>query len=426
MKISPLPLRALVACAMLLAAVSSAETQDAAASTTSEGCVAVTGATGFVAGHVIEILLRRGLTVHGTVRGNPAKNLNTAHLLHLDEQLPGRLKLFEADLLSGNPFSQAFTGCWGLIHVASPVMQHRTVPSKFLEITVKGTLSALEAAQKTGMKTVIVTSSVATMAPKAAKQQNAIGVDPYTVNDYNDVSTLVYGTYAFSKSTAENATTAWLERNGDPFRYASIHFSFANGPQQNTRVTSSNRPVHLLLQRHLGPFYIPISMQLTDVRDVAAAHVHALFDPRASGRYLVAYESQERAQFTSAEALTLLQEALPEVPLPSVGLPLWLCRWIAAVEVIPGFDLFFYDNYIRFPGPGYMSNMEALDFKYQYVDKRVTVRDTALSMQQVGLLERTGSGGVSKMAIPALFLIVSFVFFLCRGRGTDPQKIKIQ
>ncbi len=32
------------------------------------GCVTVTGATGFVAGHVIEVLLNKGYTVHGTVR----------------------------------------------------------------------------------------------------------------------------------------------------------------------------------------------------------------------------------------------------------------------------------------------------------------------------------------------------------------------
>lgn len=51
------------------------------------GCVTVTGATGFVAGHVIEVLLNKGYTVHGTVRtstlGNESK---TAHLRKLEKR----------------------------------------------------------------------------------------------------------------------------------------------------------------------------------------------------------------------------------------------------------------------------------------------------------------------------------------------------
>jgi len=67
--------------------------------------VAVTGASGYVAGAVIDELTRRGFEVRGTVRSlaNPDK------VRHLREAFP-ELQLFEADLLAPGSFDQAFAG----------------------------------------------------------------------------------------------------------------------------------------------------------------------------------------------------------------------------------------------------------------------------------------------------------------------------
>jgi len=67
--------------------------------------VAVTGASGYVAGSVIAELTRRGFRVRGTVRSlsNPEK------VRHLREAFP-ELELFEADLLSPGSFDRAFQG----------------------------------------------------------------------------------------------------------------------------------------------------------------------------------------------------------------------------------------------------------------------------------------------------------------------------
>lgn len=80
--------------------------------------VCVTGATGYLAGHIVQRLLAAGHTVHGTAR-QPSNSSTTKHLL----AMPGaaeRLKLFKADLLHPGAFGEAVAGCDVVIHTASP------------------------------------------------------------------------------------------------------------------------------------------------------------------------------------------------------------------------------------------------------------------------------------------------------------------
>jgi nucleoside-diphosphate-sugar epimerase len=80
--------------------------------------ICVTGATGYLAGHIVQRLLAAGHTVHGTAR-QPSNSSTTKHLL----AMPGaaeHLKLFKADLLHPDAFDEAVAGCDVVIHTASP------------------------------------------------------------------------------------------------------------------------------------------------------------------------------------------------------------------------------------------------------------------------------------------------------------------
>lgn len=82
--------------------------------------VCVTGATGYLAGHIVQRLLAAGHTVHGTARQANSTSA-TRHLL----AMPGaaeRLKLFKADLLAPGAFDEAVAGCDVVIHTASPYL----------------------------------------------------------------------------------------------------------------------------------------------------------------------------------------------------------------------------------------------------------------------------------------------------------------
>jgi len=80
--------------------------------------VCVTGASGFIASHLVKQLLERGYHVRATVRNKEDKEKNQ----HLTS-LPGaneRLELFSADLLQAGAFDQAVEGSEGVFHTASP------------------------------------------------------------------------------------------------------------------------------------------------------------------------------------------------------------------------------------------------------------------------------------------------------------------
>src|SRR5690349_10541348 len=81
--------------------------------------ILVTGATGFLASHIIKQLLDQGYKVRGTVRSLARKEKN--QFLH--ELVPERnsnLELVEADLLNSDSWEKAVQGVEYVLHVASP------------------------------------------------------------------------------------------------------------------------------------------------------------------------------------------------------------------------------------------------------------------------------------------------------------------
>jgi putative NADH-flavin reductase len=82
--------------------------------------VCVTGATGYLAGHIVKQLLERQYTVHATCR-DPNNMKAVQHLLTLPNAAQ-LLKLYQADLLCPGSFGEAITGCKYVIHTASPYM----------------------------------------------------------------------------------------------------------------------------------------------------------------------------------------------------------------------------------------------------------------------------------------------------------------
>jgi hypothetical protein len=89
--------------------------------------VLVTGASGFLAGHVIQQLTNKGFKVRGTVR-----NLtDAAKTQHLRELFPD-LELYEADLLHDGSFLECCKGARFVIHCASPFQYEVEDPERDL------------------------------------------------------------------------------------------------------------------------------------------------------------------------------------------------------------------------------------------------------------------------------------------------------
>ncbi len=254
------------------------------------GPVAVTGATGYVAAHVVRELLLRGATVHATAR-EPANEAKVGHLLQLAHELPGTLKLFAADLLDEGSFSPAIDGCEVVIHTASPFELSGTKnPQRdLIDPAIKGTRNVLHSCTSTKtVRRIVLTSS--TYAIYGDPSDCVARGRPLTEADWNETCSLSHGAYAFSKTLAERE--AWqLAAAQDQWRLVVINPGFVMGPSLTTRNDSASIDFLLGLidgRRASGmwEFYAP----WVDVRDVGYAHVEAALRPDAEGRHAIVGE----------------------------------------------------------------------------------------------------------------------------------------
>jgi dihydroflavonol-4-reductase len=136
--------------------------QEAAASLDgTQQVVCVTGATGYLAGHIILQLLDKGHVVHGTVRSLK----QTSRVAHLTchPNSATHLKLFEADLTKDGSYDAAISGCTCVMHVANVVQLTSKDPIKdIIEPSVNGLKTVLHSVEKEPLvSSFVLTSSYA-------------------------------------------------------------------------------------------------------------------------------------------------------------------------------------------------------------------------------------------------------------------------
>lgn len=248
--------------------------------------VLVTGASGFIAGSVVKLLLERGYEVRGTVRSLADK----AKVSHLRDTFPS-LELFAADLLTEGSFDKACEGAQYVLHTASPFQLTVSDPQKDLvDPALNGTLNVLKAAAKSGtVKRVVVTSSCAAVAWQATPPDDKV----WTEEDWNEDSTLENAPYRLSKTLAERAAWQFVNEGEGKgkFDLAVINPSFVLGPPLSARTDSESvRAVKGFLSgtvKEQGGCR-PSCFGCVDVRDVALAHVLAMEKAEAGGhRFIV-------------------------------------------------------------------------------------------------------------------------------------------
>lgn len=126
--------------------------------------VLVTGASGFVAKHVIGQLLDAGYAVRGTVRGQSKVPGIWAAVSALAPGREAGLELVEADLLDDDGWAAAMQGVSAVMHVAAAIVAVEPKdPDVVVRPAVEGTERVLAFAEAAGIKRVIMTSSIATV-----------------------------------------------------------------------------------------------------------------------------------------------------------------------------------------------------------------------------------------------------------------------
>ena len=274
--------------------------------------VCVTGASGFLASHVVRELLERGYAVRGTVR-NARDSTRTAHLEELARTRPGTLELVEADLLERGSFDAAVASCDAIFHMASPVVLGSSDPQReVIDPALKGTHNVFDAVERAeGIRRVVLTSSIAAM------RDEDLPVDHlFTEADWNESASIERNAYQLSKTLAERA--AWERAESLPCDMVALNPTVVLGPAY---AEVQARGSLELLMRIVGgklPALPRLSFSLVDVRDVALAHIAALERPEAQGRHIL----YNRTLWMS-EIADIVRQEFPDRRVPRFRLPDW-------------------------------------------------------------------------------------------------------
>ena len=246
--------------------------------------VFVTGASGFIAKHIILQLLLAGHNVVGSVRSMAkADEVRAAVAPHLpdDIDLEFALQFHELDLTSDEGWVEALSGCAALMHTASPFpMAQPETDEELTRPAVEGTLRALYAAHAVGIKRVVLTSSAV-----AVMQANQPKNRTFDETDWSDPDHPTNSAYGRSKLQAERAAWDMVAEHG--INLTTINPVLVLGPPLDGNFGTSVAIVERLMSGK-DPMLPKIGFPIVDVRDVAAAHVASLNNRETYGMRILA------------------------------------------------------------------------------------------------------------------------------------------
>ncbi|KAI3540820.1 ketoreductase [Colletotrichum filicis] len=288
--------------------------------------VLVTGGTGFVAGHVIDTLLKRGHSVITTVRSQ--EKAQAVLDAYTDVSHDNFNTVIVPDIAAHGAFEGLSSlGLEAVIHVASPFHYNVTDPKKdLIDPAVLGTTGVLKAIKDScpNVKRVVVTSSFAAIlnpglaSMGAEKTYSEEDWSPVTLEDAYSNGTMAY---VASKVFAERAAWNFVETEKPSFTLSTICPPMIYGPvklpvKSLSAINTSNQLLaEVILGKHkagLPPTGLPLWV---DVRDVALAHVRAIEVQGAGGkRFLTTagfYSNEEMAN-ALWNSFPSMREKLPE------------------------------------------------------------------------------------------------------------------
>lgn len=281
--------------------------------------VLLTGGNGFIAVHIISILLERGHSITTTVRSEskttylrnkftPAVNERQLKFAIVEDiTTPGAFD----DVLKNNSFD-------AVLHTSSPfVFKINDITNDLLTPAINGTTEILKSAKKygSGVKRVIVTSSFASIVD--LNQGNRPGY-AYSEKDWNPITyeqaqkDPVAGYYG-SKKLAEKAAWDFVENEKPSFDLVTLCPPMVYGPalqevKNMDNLNTSNAAFYAIFNGQTKELTQPGVWLWVDVRNIAQAHVAAIEKPEAANqRFLVS-----QGTFTIGQVADFIWKHYPE------------------------------------------------------------------------------------------------------------------
>src|SRR5229473_5319280 len=263
----------------------------------------VTGATGFLGSHVARVLADQGANLRLLVR--PTSNLKNLEGLQTETAT--------GDLRDPASLEKAMAGCEVVFHVAADYRLWVRDPAEMYRSNVEGTRAMLEAARKNGVRSVVYTSSVATIG-FTGNGRPADEDSPVSLAN-------MIGHYKRSKFMAEQVA---LEAGRSGMRVVTVNPTTPVG-EQDVKPTPTGRIVVDFLKRKF-PAYVETGLNLVDVRECARGHIAALGKGKSGERYILGGEN-----LTLKQILDKLAK-ITGLPSPTVKLPYVVAYAAGAVD----------------------------------------------------------------------------------------------
>jgi dihydroflavonol-4-reductase len=268
--------------------------------------VFITGATGFVGSHVARTLAAQGAELRLLVRSTS----------RLDNIADLRAETATGDLRDPESLKKAMAGCEFVFHVAADYRLWVRDPEQMYRSNVEGTRAIIRAAQESGVRRVIYTSSVATMG--VTRESHIAGEDsPVSIKE-------MVGHYKRSKFMAEQIA---LEAGISGANVVVVNPTTPIG-EYDIKPTPTGRIVVDFLKRKF-PAYVDTGLNLADVKEVARGHLLAMEKARPGQRYILGGEN-----LTLKQILDKLS-VLTGLPAPTMKVPHMVAMGFAV------FDQFF-------------------------------------------------------------------------------------
>lgn len=327
--------------------------------------VFVTGATGFIAQHIVIELLKNGYKVIGTVRSESKGDSLISNLKQYNIPNQENFKYeIVADISKPDAFDNALKSNQDIsvfIHTASPFhFKAKDIKKELLEPAIEGTKNALNSIVNFApeVKRVVITSSIAAVQTfgKLSNPNDVYNEESWDKISFEESCTDPFLGYIGSKKFAEKEAWDFINSNNVNFSLSVVNPAAVFGPQafpitSSRELNTSSEEINKLLKLKPDDKVPDDKGAFIDVRDVAKAHLVAFEKDDAKGKRLLLvsgpYNSQAIINIVRNDFKSL-DLVLPEGNPESGKLPIHSDRWDnEKTKKILGFDFIHLDKCIH-------------------------------------------------------------------------------
>ncbi|KAJ1611326.1 cinnamyl-alcohol dehydrogenase-like nucleoside diphosphate sugar epimerase [Cryptosporidium canis] len=276
--------------------------------------ILVTGATGFIASHIVERLLLRGYKVRATTRTKSSPNADS---LFSFRYASDNLTLYEADLLNSECWGELVKGCDAVFHCASPYKMDCNDPYEIINPAIIGTKNVIHACcMCDDVKTVVLTSSIAAVV--GAYKDGKV----YSEIDWNDDCDPNMHPYLYSKVEAEKIAYKVVDECRKSLNLVVINPGMVIGPSYRDEINQSVQWIYNMITGKM-PLTVDLQTGWVDVRDVAEIHIRLFESGNVSGRFICI-----EGMYTFLDISKTIRHALPQLSPPNHSLPSFIAKVI--------------------------------------------------------------------------------------------------